>query len=56
MMNHSKRQTRIRRIRRWRDELLESVAYIVVFLIAVYVFFYSPWAASMGWPYGLWSL
>jgi hypothetical protein len=48
-MNHSKSQTRIRRMRRWRDGLLEHVAYFVVFLIFAYVFFYLPLARSMGW-------
>ncbi len=49
MMNHSKRQTRIRRFRRWRDNTLEHVAWIAVFLIFAYVFVYTPLARSMGW-------
>lgn len=49
MMNHDKRQTRIRRIRRWRDGILENVAWIVVFGIFVYAFFWTPLARSMGW-------
>ena len=49
MHNHSKRQTRIRRMRRWRDGILEHVAYIVVFLIFGYLFFWMPLARSMGW-------
>ena len=49
MMNHSKRQTRIRRLRRLRDEFLERVAYIVVFGIAAYLFVWMPLARSMGW-------
>ena len=48
-MNHNKRQARIRQMRRWRDGILEHVAYIVVFLIALYLFFYIPLAQSMGW-------
>ena len=55
MHNHNTRQTRIRRMRRWRDGLLEHVAYIVVFLLFAYVFFYGPLAASMGWPFGLYD-
>ncbi len=49
MHNHNTRQTRIRRMRRWRDGLLEHVAYIVVFLIFAYLFFYIPLSQSMGW-------
>lgn len=49
MHNHNKRQTRIRRMRRWRDGLLEHVAYIVVFGIFAYLFFWMPLARSMGW-------
>lgn len=49
MMSYNKRQTRIRRLRRWRDGLLEHVAYLVVFGIFVYLFFYLPLSRSMGW-------
>lgn len=49
MHNHSKRQTRIRQLRCWRDGLLEHVSYIVVFLIFGYLFFYIPLSRSMGW-------
>ncbi len=55
MMNHNTRQTRIRRLKRVWNETLEHVAYIVVFLLFVYVFFYGPLAASMGWPFGLYD-
>ncbi len=55
MMNHSKRQARIRRFRRWRDSFLENVAWIFVFLLCLYVFVYGPLAASMGWPFGLYE-
>jgi len=55
MHNHTRKSARIRRIKRLRDSTLEHVAYIVVFLIFVYVFFYGPLAASMGWPFGLYD-
>lgn len=49
MMNHSRKSIRIRRLRCWRDGVLEHVSYIVVFLITAYVFVYLPLARSMGW-------
>lgn len=49
MMNYNKRQTRKRRLKRLTNETLEHVAYIVVFGIFVYLFFYMPLSRSMGW-------
>ena len=55
MHNHNTREIRIRRLKRIWNRTLEHVAWIVVFLIFVYVFFYGPLAASMGWPFGLYD-
>lgn len=41
---------RKRRLFRLWNDFLEHVAYIVVFAVMAYVFFYGPLAASMGWP------
>lgn len=49
MMNHSRKATRIRKLRRWRDGILEHVSYLVVFALFVYLFFYIPLSNSMGW-------
>jgi hypothetical protein len=49
MMSYNKRQTRIRRMRRWRDGILEHVAMLVIFALFTYVFFYLPLSRSMGW-------
>lgn len=49
MMNHSVKEIRKRRIRRLWNAGLEHVAYIVVFGIFAYLFFYMPLARSMGW-------
>lgn len=55
MMNHTNKEIRIRRFKRLWNAGLEHVAYIVVFVIFVYLFFYGPLAASMGWPFGLYD-
>lgn len=55
MHNHSRKSARIRRIKRLRDSTLEHVAWIVVFVIFAYLFFYGPLAASMGWSFALWD-
>lgn len=49
MMNHTNKEIRRRRIRRYRDGILEHVAYVVVFLVFLYLFFYMPLSRSMGW-------
>ena len=34
---------------KWRDSILEHVAYIVVFLVLFYAFVCVPFARSLGW-------
>jgi hypothetical protein len=48
-MNHSVRQSRIRRLRKWRKGILEQLAWLLGYVIAMVVFFYLPLAQSMGW-------